>query len=344
VTGITQSTDLIKAGESASFTITLSDNVTVSGTPTLSLSNGGTATYESGSGSKDLVFNYVAAAGQDSSDVTITAFNYAGSTLVNAINRPASLDGVVGNPVGILAVDTLAPVVAVTSIGSVGTASVVSSVAGDATIVGTAEANSTVTITSGATVLGTATTNGSGQFTYTLTETNIATLNQGAGKSITVAQTDAAGNTGTSAAASFSIDTIAPVVAVSAAASNKTNTALAKAGDTITASFTSTDTVTSVTSGGIFLMCSRDPTPISPTASTGSSLTPQVPPSPPSYFHTSILKIQMQRSNGTAFHSTKDSPLEYRTNQRHVFSRRPSGATLPMLYDMVWLLRWNIIS
>ena len=101
---------------------------------------------------------------------------------------------------------------------------------------------------------------------------------------------------------------------------------------------------TSVTSGGIFLMCSRDPTPISPTASTGSSLTPQVPPSPPSYFHTSILKIQMQRSNGTAFHSTKDSPLEYRTNQRHVFSRRPSGATLPMLYDMVWLLRWNIIS
>ena len=85
---------------------------------------------------KNLVFNYVAAAEQDSSDVTITAFNYAGSTLVNAIGRPASLAGVVGNPVGVLAVDTTNPTVAITSVGGVD--SVVSSVASDATVVGTA--------------------------------------------------------------------------------------------------------------------------------------------------------------------------------------------------------------
>ena len=98
----------------------------------------------------------------------------------------------------------------ITEIGSIGTPGVVSSVAGDATVVGTAEAGRVVTISSGANVLGTATANGSGAFTYTLTPENITTLAQGGGKSITAAQTDAAGNTGTSAPALFSIDTVAP--------------------------------------------------------------------------------------------------------------------------------------
>lgn len=43
--------------------------VFVTGTPTLTLSNGGTATYASGSGSATLVFSYTVASGQDSPDL-----------------------------------------------------------------------------------------------------------------------------------------------------------------------------------------------------------------------------------------------------------------------------------
>ena len=50
-------------GKTVTFTLTLNDIVTVSGgTPTLTLNDGGTATYASGSGTKALVFSYTVAA------------------------------------------------------------------------------------------------------------------------------------------------------------------------------------------------------------------------------------------------------------------------------------------
>ena len=142
----------------------------------------------------------------------LTASGFAqGSKQITATVSDAAGNPAVSDPPNISFIyDSVAPTVAITSVGSVGTTGVVSSVAGDATVVGTAEAGRVVTISSGANVLGTATANGSGAFTYTLTPENITTLAQGGGKSITAAQTDAAGNTGTSAPALFSIDTVAP--------------------------------------------------------------------------------------------------------------------------------------
>jgi VCBS repeat-containing protein len=111
-------------------------------------------------------------------------------------------------------IDTSAPTVTITSIG--GADSVVTSQISDNTVVGTAEASRTVTIFAGATQLGITTADGSGNFSYTLTPANLTTLGQGSGKSITASQTDPAGNTGTSAAFSFAVDTVAPTLSAPA--------------------------------------------------------------------------------------------------------------------------------
>jgi large repetitive protein len=106
------------------------------------------------------------------------------------------------------AVDTVAPVVSISSIG--GTDSTVSSQNGDNTVVGTAEASREVSIFFGDNLLGTTTANGSGGFSYALSAANLTTIGQGSNKAITARQTDGAGNTGSSAALSFAVDTIAP--------------------------------------------------------------------------------------------------------------------------------------
>ena len=75
------------------------------------------------------------------------------------------------------------------------------------TLTGTAEANSTVTVSDGATVLGSATTDGSGAWSYTT-----AALADGS-HSFTAVASDVAGNSGaTSAAFAVTIDTVAPAV------------------------------------------------------------------------------------------------------------------------------------
>ena len=45
------------------------------GTPTLTLNDGGTATYTGGSGTNALTFSYTVAAGQNTADLAVTAFN-----------------------------------------------------------------------------------------------------------------------------------------------------------------------------------------------------------------------------------------------------------------------------
>ena len=105
-------------------------------------------------------------------------------------------------------VDTVAPAVVISAAG--GADSLVTLEPGDNTVVGSAEANRSVTLSSGSTVLGSSTANGSGQFTYTLTAANLASLGEGAGKLITATQSDAAGNSGSSSAFSFAIDTSTP--------------------------------------------------------------------------------------------------------------------------------------
>src|SRR5579871_5950831 len=108
-------------GAVAAFTVNFSEAVTVNtsgGTPTLTLSNGATATYVSGSGSTSLVFNYTVGAtgsGQDSADLATAATNALllnGATIKDIAGNAAVLTGASNvNPTGTLQIDTTAPTV-----------------------------------------------------------------------------------------------------------------------------------------------------------------------------------------------------------------------------------------
>ena len=75
-TGVTNDTGTITNGTVVAFTVNLTANVTVAGgTPTLTLNNGGTATYVSGSGTNALVFTYTVGSGQSTSGLAITSVN-----------------------------------------------------------------------------------------------------------------------------------------------------------------------------------------------------------------------------------------------------------------------------
>ena len=103
----------LDAGKTVTLTVNFSEIVNVvGGTPFLTLSDGGTATYTSGTGSKALIFTYVVASGQNSADLTVTGLTLPGATTIqdNAGNN-AVLTGVVTNPAGTLQIDTTAPTV-----------------------------------------------------------------------------------------------------------------------------------------------------------------------------------------------------------------------------------------
>ena len=72
-----------RAGHVVPITVTFSENVTVTGTPTLALNTGGTASYSSGSGSSTLTFTYNIAGGENTADL-----DYAADQLARA--RPAA--------------------------------------------------------------------------------------------------------------------------------------------------------------------------------------------------------------------------------------------------------------
>src|ERR1019366_4321739 len=182
-TGITNGSGDLNAGHVVTLTVNLSEAVTVAGgTPTLTLNDGGTATYTGGSGSNALTFSYTVAAGQNTSDLAVTALNLNSATVADAAGNAANLTGAVTTPAGTLQIDTTAPAAPVISSDSPagGTA---------LTLTGTAEANSTVTVYDGTTKLGTATVNANGAWSFTT-----GTLANGS-QSFTAANTDAAGNT-----------------------------------------------------------------------------------------------------------------------------------------------------
>ena len=63
----------LNAGKTVTYTIAMSEAVTVSGTPQLMLNDGGTASYTSGSGTSTLTFVYTVAAGQNTPDLQVAA-------------------------------------------------------------------------------------------------------------------------------------------------------------------------------------------------------------------------------------------------------------------------------
>ena len=158
----------------------------------------------------------------------VTSALTSGSHTLTA--KATDVAGNVGVASGSLAVtiDTTTTNPVISSIGAGGAIggsdNTVSGQTGDATVVGTAEANSTVTVKFGATTLGTVAADGSGNWTYTLTAGNLTTIGQGSGKTVTATATDTAGNTSSATTSgSFTVDTAAPTVTVTSSATNLSN-------------------------------------------------------------------------------------------------------------------------
>ena len=91
-TGITAGSGDLGAGSVVTLTLNLSEAVTVAGgTPTLTLNDGGTATYSGGSGSNALTFSYTVGAGQNTSDLAVSAVNLNSATVTDGAGNAANL-------------------------------------------------------------------------------------------------------------------------------------------------------------------------------------------------------------------------------------------------------------
>jgi hypothetical protein len=91
----------------ATITMTLNEAVTVTGNPKLSLNDGGTATYSSGSGTATLTFRYKVAAGQDTTRLAVTGVTLpSGASVMGAGGVAADFAGAAGSLNGRLVVDT----------------------------------------------------------------------------------------------------------------------------------------------------------------------------------------------------------------------------------------------
>ncbi|OFX29031.1 MAG: hypothetical protein A2W92_05345, partial [Bacteroidetes bacterium GWA2_42_15] len=77
VSSVSSSTEngTYKTGDIVAVTVTFSENVTITGTPTIALNSSGTASYASGSGTATLTFNYTVVAGHSSTDLDYSATN-----------------------------------------------------------------------------------------------------------------------------------------------------------------------------------------------------------------------------------------------------------------------------
>ncbi len=229
VSSITAPTGDDGPGTVVPLTVNFSDAVTVDtsgGTPTLTLSNGATASYVSGSGTNALVFNYTVGAtgsGQDAADLataTTNALTLNGGTIKDAAGNAAVLTGANNiNPAGTLQIDTAAAapsapdLTAATDTGASSTDNITNVTMPGFSGSG-AEAGATVTLydTNGTTVLGSAIADGLGNWSITSTPLT------GGSHTLTAKQTDLAGNTSVaSAGLAVTIDTAAPAVAITTA-------------------------------------------------------------------------------------------------------------------------------
>ena len=179
---------------------------------TLSLNDGGTATYMGGSGSNALTFTYTVGA----SDATVSALAITGVNLPNG----AAVTDMAGNPANLAgALTTFSTAISTRprrpllrpSPRSRPTAArwvMVSPMTILLTLTGTATAGSTVKVYDGATLLGSATANSNGAWSYTT-----GSAVNGA-HSLTATATDAVGTSAASTALTVTIDTIAPTTPV----------------------------------------------------------------------------------------------------------------------------------
>ena len=218
-------------------TVTFGENVTVTGTPTIALNSGGSASYSSGTGSATLTFNYTTGAGDNAADLDYSATNslvLAGGTIKDAATNNATLTlPAVGGASSIggqkaIVVDTNNPTATVTTPGVNGNtynaASLPGNLAGSSADTGGSSTVSTVQVAiqdgsgnywGGATfnqvaIFYSATGGTTAAWTYA-TATLAGQLTDGHTYTITARSTDPAGNTGT-ADRTFVFDSAAPTV------------------------------------------------------------------------------------------------------------------------------------
>lgn len=170
-TGITVGAGDLGAGSVVTLTVKLSEVVTVGGAPTLSLNDGGTATYVNGSGTNALTFSYkVSSSDSAVSALAVTGVNLpSGATIKDAAGNAANLSGAETTFSG-LKIDLAGatPAVPVISSFSPDTGKVGDGItdANQLDLKGTADPNSTITVYDGLTELGTTTANAAGSWDY----------------------------------------------------------------------------------------------------------------------------------------------------------------------------------
>ncbi|MBV8092477.1 MAG: hypothetical protein JO110_04440, partial [Acetobacteraceae bacterium] len=191
----------LNAGKNVTFTVSTSKSVMVAGTPSLTLNDGGTATYSSGSGTNALTFTYTVA-GSDASVADLLVTGLTGGTITDAAGNALDSTGV--NLDTKLVVDTQPPAVTAHLSNDTGTSST-DGITADDSLSGTASANATVKILNGSTQIAVATADASGKWSV---PKSVLNLKDGT-YTLTASETDLAGNTGT-AQVTFSLDTQAP--------------------------------------------------------------------------------------------------------------------------------------
>ncbi|MCS6767081.1 MAG: Ig-like domain-containing protein, partial [Candidatus Protistobacter heckmanni] len=243
ISSISHSTTTVKGGTALSFTVTMSENVTVTttgGNPTLTLSVNGqsvTATYSSGSGTSALTFTATAPATGDGNAASVSAITIPGTSSIkdSATSAKNLLTTVTGQSTTALAIDNTAPpapTLALQAASDTGTSSS-DNLTNDTTLTFnvTGESGATVTLFNDSNSNGTVDT-GESLGTVTLSGTTsgsitASALSGGSYANIKVKQTDAAGNAGSASAAhaSITVDTTTPSATITDIQGNGTTVA-----------------------------------------------------------------------------------------------------------------------
>ncbi|MDJ1173777.1 Ig-like domain-containing protein [Roseofilum capinflatum] len=267
ITSITSTTSdgTFGVGGTVNVTVNFSENVTLaSGNLTLNLDTGGTVTITPFTNANSASATYTVGAGENSTDLNSTGLTLAGgATLQDATLNNVTLTIPAGQSLAdnkALVIDTTAPaapstpdMTAATDTGSSNTDNITSDTT--PTFTGTAEANSTVTLTSSVDgTVGTVTADGSGNWSITA-----STLSAG-NHNITATATDTAGNTSAaSTALGITIDTTAPAAPSTPDMTAATDTGSSNT-DNITSNTTPTFTGTAEANSTITLISSVDGT------------------------------------------------------------------------------------
>ncbi|MCT7956699.1 Ig-like domain-containing protein [Laspinema palackyanum] len=210
-------------GQVIPISVTFDEVVTVTGTPELTLNSGGSATYNTGSGTNTLTFNYTVATGDTATDLETTAITLAGGTITDAAGNNATLTvptaGSASSLGGAknLVIDTTVPTVtlASTAASTVNAPFEVSATFSE-TVTGFAETD--ISVTNG-TVSSLTGSGSSYSFMVTPTGSGTVTVNVPTGGA-----TDTAGNPNTAATAlTRTADTTAPTVALASTAASTVN-------------------------------------------------------------------------------------------------------------------------